>query len=66
MPWFVYIIQSKSKGILYNGCTSDIDRRLFEHNNDLGRFTKRKGPWKLVYLKSFDTKTEALIYEKKA
>jgi putative endonuclease len=65
MKWFVYIIQSQSKGILYKGFTSDIEKRLFEHNNDLGRFTKGKGPWVLVFLKEFDNKKEALIYEKK-
>jgi len=65
MRWFVYIIQSQTKGILYKGCTSSIEKRLFEHNNNLGRFTKGKGPWKLVFLKEFETKKEALIYERK-
>ena len=65
MKWFVYIIQSQTKGILYKGSTSRIENRLFEHNNDMGRFTKGKGPWALVFLKEFETKKEALIYERK-
>ena len=65
MEWFVYIIFSQQKGIYYKGCTSNIDKRLYEHNHDLGRFTKGKGPWILVFLKQFQTKKEALIFEKK-
>ncbi|MFW5706979.1 MAG: GIY-YIG nuclease family protein [Bacteroidota bacterium] len=64
MKWFVYIIQSQTKGILYKGCTSNVEKRLYEHTNDLGRFTKGKGPWKIVFLKEFDSKREALIYER--
>jgi putative endonuclease len=65
MKWFVYIIQSQTKGIFYKGCTSCIEKRLFEHNNELGRFTKGKGPWLLVFLKEFEAKKEALIFERK-
>lgn len=49
MPWFLYIIQCRDK-TLYTGITTDISRRLNEHNAKKGAFyTKNKTPVKLVY-----------------
>lgn len=49
----------------YTGQTEDLDRRLFEHNNNLlGRFTKNKGPWKLIHSEKFTTRSEAMAREK--
>jgi putative endonuclease len=62
--FYVYIIQSMHLNIYYKGYTTDIERRLGEHNSNLGRYTKGKGPWKLVYLEKFGTKREALLREK--
>jgi len=45
MEWYVYIIFSQAKEIYYKGCTSNIDKRLNEHNHDLGHFTKGKKFW---------------------
>ncbi|MBW6498963.1 MAG: GIY-YIG nuclease family protein [Bacteroidales bacterium] len=64
MPYFVYIIESQNNSILYKGFTTDIEKRLYEHNNNLSRYTSGKGPWKLVYLESFEEKKSALIREK--
>jgi len=38
---------------------------LTEHNEDINDYTKGKGPWKLVFVQKFDTKSEALIRENK-
>ena len=64
MPYVVYIIESKNNSILYKGFTTDIEKRLYEHNNNLSRYTSGKGPWKLVYLESFEEKRSALIRER--
>lgn len=49
MPWFLYIIRCSDK-TLYTGITTDIDRRVAEHNARKGAFyTKNKTPVKLVY-----------------
>ena len=63
--YYVYIIQSESLGDYYKGSSSDVERRLSEHNAGKSRFTSGKGPWKLVFHKGFETKTEALIEEKR-
>lgn len=61
----VYVIYSKKAQVKYTGYTTDLERRLFEHNNDLlSKFTKGKGPWELIYKEEFATKTEALAREK--
>ena len=59
----VYMI-SNPKGIYYKGFTTDVNRRLEEHNSPLGKYTSDKGPWKLIFIKSFQVKSEALKYEK--
>ncbi|MBM3243743.1 MAG: GIY-YIG nuclease family protein [Candidatus Omnitrophica bacterium] len=49
MPWFLYIIRCSDES-LYTGITTDITRRLNEHNSKKGAFyTKNKTPVKLVY-----------------
>ena len=59
----VYII-SNPQGIYYKGFTTDMERRLVEHNSPLGKYTSDKGPWKLIFIKFFQIKSEALKYEK--
>ena len=59
---FVYIIQNQN-GVFYKGYTTQPEQRLNYHNNGMSRYTASKGPWKLVFLKNFITKTEALKFE---
>ncbi|MFZ4785858.1 MAG: GIY-YIG nuclease family protein [Flavobacteriales bacterium] len=63
--YFVYILRSESTGVLYKGFTTCIERRLFEHNNGMTRYSSSHRPWSLVYLEKCDTKREALIIERK-
>lgn len=61
----VYVIYSENAGKKYTGHTEDLDRRLTEHNSGmLGRFTKNKGPWVVIYSAVFNTRSEAIIHEK--
>jgi putative endonuclease len=64
MPHFTYIVYSPSFDIYYKGETADIETRLNFHNSNLSRYTKNKGPWLLVYLEEFATRTDALKREK--
>ena len=59
----VYIISNK-EGILYKGFTTDLEKRLDQHNSGKSQYTAYRGPWKLVFYKTFHSKTEALQYEK--
>jgi putative endonuclease len=47
---FVYIVEC-ADGTLYTGWTTDIERRLKAHNAGRGaRYTRQRGPVRLVYL----------------
>ncbi|HXY13764.1 MAG TPA: GIY-YIG nuclease family protein [Terriglobales bacterium] len=52
--YFVYIVASKSR-VLYTGMTNSLDRRVWEHKNDLiDSFSKQYRCHRLVYYESFD------------
>ncbi len=60
---FVYILQC-SDGTLYTGWTNDIGKRIRTHNSGKGaKYTRGRGPVKLVYLETFSTKEEAMKRE---
>ena len=59
----VYIIYSNSIDKYYVGYTSEIDRRINEHNRIKGKFTDRGIPWKIVYTENFKDKKEAMKRE---
>jgi len=61
---FVYILKSDKNGKLYKGSTSDLRRRIKEHNNGEENSTKTGVPWKLIYYECFSNKTDALREEK--
>lgn len=49
----------------YTGHTDNLERRLEEHNSGaLGRFTKGKGPWRLIHKEIYATRSEAMQREK--
>jgi putative endonuclease len=62
--YYVYILEC-SDCTLYTGITTDVVRRLKEHNNSsLGaRYTKSRRPVKLVYSKDVENKSAALKEE---
>src|SRR5690554_3366869 len=64
MTFHVYILRSLKDGTFYIGYTSDVDRRLAEHNAGLSRYSSRKVPWEIFYVENFDSKTEAIKRER--
>ena len=64
LMYFVYLLQSEMDGSFYVGYSTDITRRLQEHNEGESRYTSKKRPWKLAYVESFNSKREALIRER--
>jgi putative endonuclease len=65
MPFYVYIIQSQKDNSFYKGFSESPYQRLDQHNNGESQYTSSKVPWLLVCLLEFDSKTEALIKERK-
>ncbi|MDD5166018.1 MAG: GIY-YIG nuclease family protein [Candidatus Omnitrophica bacterium] len=59
MPWHVYIVECHDE-TLYTGITTDISRRIAEHNAKKGAFyTKNKTPVKLVHQEAMASQSEA-------
>lgn len=59
MPWFLYIVKCQDTS-LYTGITTDITRRIKEHNAKKGAFyTKNKLPVELVYREDMADQSEA-------
>jgi len=61
--YYTYILQSEKDGSYYIGQTNNLEERLKRHNEGRSKYTKYKRPWKLVYLKDFDTRKEAIQLE---
>ncbi|MCL4382759.1 MAG: GIY-YIG nuclease family protein [Patescibacteria group bacterium] len=53
-----YILQN-TKGMYYIGSTSDLEKRLEKHKKGYSRFTKSKGPFKIVYREIYNNLAEA-------
>lgn len=61
----IYILANRRNGFLYIGVTSDIRRRLAEHQQGLSRHTRKYRIKRLVYLEPHDRITDALQREKR-
>ena len=64
MKHWVYIIHSSVADKFYKGYSLDVAKRLAQHNNGESRYTSSFRPWNLVFIQSFDNKTDALKREK--
>ncbi|MEO6131209.1 MAG: GIY-YIG nuclease family protein [Saprospiraceae bacterium] len=65
MSFFTYILYSPRFDIYYVGFTSNLEKRLNEHNEiGVGTFTSKYRPWKLHAFISFETRSQAMLAEK--
>lgn len=61
--WFVYLLRCKN-GSLYTGITTDVTRRVQEHNEGKGaKYTRLNKPVELVYVERTASRSSALIRE---
>jgi len=57
--WYVYILKC-SDGSLYTGSTTDVSRRVKEHNSGKGgNYTQTRHPVKLLYTEFHQSRAEA-------
>jgi putative endonuclease len=61
-----YILEC-ADGTYYVGSTVDLERRLWQHNNDPDApvYTRRRRPVRLVWAGEFESVEEAFLYEKR-
>lgn len=61
--WYLYILAC-GDGTLYTGITDDVQRRLKAHSQGKGaKYTRGRGPLKLVHQESCGSHSEALKRE---
>jgi putative endonuclease len=65
MSWFVYILKCRDNSF-YVGLTTNLKRRLSQHNNGIFVFnyTKSRRPVRLIYWERYNDKHEAALREK--
>jgi putative endonuclease len=63
--YYVYVIQSIKNGKYYIGSSTNLTRRLTEHNSGKNISTKNNKPYKLVYSESFVSRSLAMKREYK-
>jgi putative endonuclease len=58
--YYVYILEC-ADSTLYTGITTDLERRVEEHNSSLlgAKYTRGRRPVKLVYSEQYETRSEA-------
>ncbi len=61
--YYVYILKSSKSGSLYYGYTTDLSKRVKEHNEGLSKYTKGLLPWTLVWYCAFSNKKKAKDFE---
>jgi len=64
MPFYTYILYSRSHNRFYKGHCNDLERRLREHNNGRTKSNKAFRPWEIIYFETFDNEKDAILREK--
>jgi putative endonuclease len=59
-----YILYSPSIKKYYTGQTTDLNRRIEEHNRGKTSFLAQGMPWMIIYYKEFNSRSEAMRLEK--
>jgi putative endonuclease len=63
ITWYVYMVRC-ADGTLYTGITTDVSRRVAEHNGPkAAKYTRSRQPVVLVHQKPLPTRSVALIEE---
>ena len=62
--FYTYILYSNKADKFYVGATENLEQRLSKHRNKNKGFTNQADDWQVVYSKEFQTKAEALKYER--
>ncbi len=63
--FYVYILQSMEHAEqIYTGFTENLKERIEDHNGWKSPHTNKFRPWKILYYSAFETKQNALDFEK--
>ncbi len=62
--YFTYVLYSPDYDKIYIGYSSDLNKRVYFHNQGIKGWTARYMPWELIYHEEFSSKSEAMKREK--
>lgn len=62
--YYVYLLYSQKVRECYVGWTTDLRRRLWEHNSNLSYATRNHGPYELICYEVYSHREEALGRER--
>jgi putative endonuclease len=62
--FYVYAISSLKRNYIYVGLTSDVKRRIGQHNNGTKKTTRPYIPFRLIFVESCMSRIEARRQEK--
>ena len=62
--YHVYVLRSLEDGNYYIGYTSNLDRRLMDHNRGKSKSVRGRGPFELIYTEAYESRVEAVNRER--
>ena len=63
--FYTYILRSEKDSRNYIGFTNNLRRRVADHNSKIGStYTKKNGPYKLIYYEAYVDKRDAMQAER--
>jgi len=57
--FYVYVLQAESDAGLYIGFSTDLKRRLKQHQAGESQATAHRGPWTLIYYEAYSMRQDA-------
>ena len=67
MPTYHVYVLENTKGRFYIGQTANLEKRVIDHNRTdsvNGKYTRKNGPWTLVWAEELPSRSAAIIREK--
>jgi len=62
--FYTYILKSSKSNLFYTGWTTDLQKRVKQHNSGESFASKPYRPWTLVYYSAFETEKLAKDFER--
>lgn len=62
--YYVYVLRSKRDGEFYIGMTSDLDRRIRQHNSGQTKSTRLRAPFELLLSECAEDRARARVRER--
>ncbi|PKP10234.1 MAG: excinuclease ABC subunit C [Bacteroidetes bacterium HGW-Bacteroidetes-4] len=63
--FYTYILYAEKSGSFYIGQTNNLSDRLERHNDGKNKYTRNKGPWNIAAFFKCETRSQAVLLEKK-